>query len=153
MTIFVNTLQRTMIEAFNEACKITAKRIKYKKNLAFWDESVRKAYRFYRYQLRNYNETLKNIKSNATEIEKAKKNKIEAYDLFRESQKISKMILKRKEFKKLNNTFCAGAFSKGYTENASTQNSTLKNAKKSLKSILPPKSVLNHLSLRCTKKK
>ncbi len=106
MTIFVNTLQRSMIEAFNEACIITTKRIKYKKNLAFWDESVRKAYRFYRYQLRNYNETLKNIKSNATEIEKAKKNKIEAYDLFRESQKISKMILKRKEFKKLNNTFC-----------------------------------------------
>jgi len=107
----INNIHHSMLAAFNQAIEKTKVRIKYKKNVAWWDETVRTAHSIYAVKLREFNHTKYGRKSTEEEIKKAKESKKKAYSLFKESQQLNKTILKNKEYRKLNNLFLRRSYS------------------------------------------
>ncbi len=102
----INNIHHSMLAAFNQAIEKTKVRIKYKKNVAWWDETVRTAHSIYAVKLREFNHTKYGRKSTEEEIKKIKEAKNKAYSLFKKSQQLNKTILKNKEYRKLNILFC-----------------------------------------------
>ncbi len=95
-----------MLNAFESTIEKTRKRIKFKKRHAWWDETVTKAYSLYNNKRIEFNMYKNKTKRNEKLFETIRKEKNRLYNIWKGTQEQNKKIIRNREFKKLNSTFC-----------------------------------------------